>query len=65
MNVIYNYDAAPGFAETLKHLTREGLDVSICPESQDELLFQLLPDTEVLWHCLRPVDREVIEAAPD
>jgi len=62
--VIYNYDAAPGFAESLRQLSQEGLEVTICPEARDDLLFQRLPEAEVLWHCLRPVDRQVIEAAP-
>ncbi len=64
LKVIYNYAAAPEFALALKELGKEGLDVSVCPESNDDLLFQLLPDTEVLWHCLRPVDQQVINAAP-
>ena len=64
MNVIYNYAAGPEFAETLDALTNVGLDVSICPESDDARFFELLRDAEVLWHCLRPVDAKVIDAAP-
>ncbi len=64
MNVIYNYATGPEFAATLGALTAEGLDVSICPESDDERFFQLLREAEVLWHCLRPVDAAVIDAAP-
>ena len=64
MKVIYNYAAGPEFAEALGALRSAGLDVSICPESDDARLFELLRDTEVLWHCLRPVDAAVIDAAP-
>lgn len=64
MKVIYNYLAADGFAADLEALAREGLDVAICTESDDARLFQLLEDCDVLWHCLRPVDATVIDAAP-
>ena len=64
MKVIWNYDAAPGLETHLEGLTREGLEVAVCPESDDERLFRLLADAEVLWHCLRPVDAKVLHAAP-
>jgi phosphoglycerate dehydrogenase-like enzyme len=64
VNVIYNYAAGPEFAEALDGLTAQGLEVSICPESDDARLFELLREAEVLWHCLRPVDARVIDAAP-
>ena len=64
LKVIYNYDAAPEFAGVLQALSDNRLEVSICPEANDKLLFQLLKNADVLWHCLRPVNREVIEAAP-
>ncbi len=64
MNVVYNYAAGPEFSVALGELTVSGIDVSICPESEDARLFELLPKTDVLWHCLRPVDAAVIDAAP-
>ncbi len=64
MNVIYNYAAGPEFAESLAALSASQLDVAVCPESEDARLFELLRDAEVLWHCLRPVDARVIDAAP-
>ena len=64
MKVIYNYAAGPEFAQALGALSGVGLDVTICPESEDAQLFELLRDAEVLWHCLRPVDARVIDAAP-
>ena len=64
MKVIYNYAAGPEFAESLSALSASGLDVAVCAESEDARLFELLRDTEVLWHCLRPVDARVIDAAP-
>lgn len=64
MNVIWNYDAAPAFRRRLEALSDHGLRVSVCPESDDERLFELLEDADVLWHCLRPVDARVLESAP-
>ncbi len=64
MKVIYNYASGPEFAESLAALTTSGLDVAVCPESEDPRLFELLRDAEVLWHCLRPVDARVLDAAP-
>jgi phosphoglycerate dehydrogenase-like enzyme len=64
MRVIYHYDCGPQFARRLAGLAAQGLEVSVCPESDDARLFRLLPETDVLWHCLRPVDRRLLEAAP-
>ena len=64
MKVIYNYAAGPEFADSLAALSASQLDVAVCPESEDARLFELLRDADVLWHCLRPVDARVIDAAP-
>ena len=64
MKVIYNYAAGPEFAESLAALAASGFDVAVCPESEDARFFELLRDAEVLWHCLRPVDARVLNAAP-
>jgi phosphoglycerate dehydrogenase-like enzyme len=65
MRIIWNYDAAPAFRATLEGLAAQGLQVEVCPESDDARLFELLPETEVLWHCLRPVDAALFDAAPN
>jgi len=64
MRVIYNYAAGPDFTARLARLRAEGLDVDVCLESDDARLFALLANADVLWHCLRPVDRRVLDAAP-
>jgi len=64
MKVVWNYVAGPDLARRLAQLAGGGLDVAPCPEADDAMLFDLLQDAEVLWHCLRPVDRTVLEAAP-
>ncbi|HSG89544.1 MAG TPA: 2-hydroxyacid dehydrogenase [Pseudomonadales bacterium] len=64
MRVLYHYDAGDRLRARLDALAADGLDISICSERDDARLFELLPSTEVLWHCLRPVDAEVLAAAP-
>ncbi|XRQ06757.1 2-hydroxyacid dehydrogenase [Actinomadura welshii] len=41
-----------------------GLDVVSCSEQDDERFAELLPDTEVLWHVLRPVTAADMDRAP-
>lgn len=64
MRVLYHYDAGPKLRARLAGLAAEGLEVQVCSEADDARLFELLPETEVLWHCLRPVDVAVLDAAP-
>ncbi len=64
MKAIWNYDAGPALCRRLEALAAEGIEVAVCAESDDARLFRLLEDAEVLWHCLRPVDARVLEAAP-
>ena len=61
MKVLFHYAAGPELAGRLASL---GLDVVTCPEQDDALLAQLLPDAEVLWHVLKPCTAEMIAAAP-
>jgi len=64
MKVIWNYTTAPGLQRRFDELAEQGLQVSACPEDDDATLFELLADADVLWHCLRPVDARVLQAAP-
>ncbi|HEX7036553.1 MAG TPA: 2-hydroxyacid dehydrogenase [Pseudomonadales bacterium] len=64
MKVVWNYAAGPALERRLAALADQGLEVTVCPEEDDARLFRLLPETEVLWHCLRPVDAAVLDAAP-
>ncbi|MEE4298234.1 MAG: 2-hydroxyacid dehydrogenase [Pseudomonadales bacterium] len=64
MRVLYHYDAGPALRRRLADLADDGMDVVVCSEGDDGRFFELLADTEVLWHCLRPVDAEVFAAAP-
>lgn len=64
LRVLYHYAAGPALARRLAALTEVGIEVLTCSEQDDERFFELLPTTEVLWHCLRPIDAEVLDAAP-
>ncbi|MFW6093354.1 MAG: NAD(P)-dependent oxidoreductase [Pseudomonadota bacterium] len=64
MNVIWNYDAADKLTQRFTALAEQGLEVAVCPEADDERLYRLLENAEVLWHCLRPVDAALLDAAP-
>ncbi len=38
--------------------------MQVCSEADDQGFFALLPETDVIWHNLRPIDSYVLEAAP-
>lgn len=61
MKVLLHYAAGPALKERLSRLD---LDVAVCPEADDALLARLLPETEVLWHVLKPCTGAMIAAAP-
>jgi len=62
VKVLFHYSAGPALTAQLSSLP--GLDVSFCPESDDARLAALLPETEVVWHVLKPLTAAHIAAAP-
>jgi phosphoglycerate dehydrogenase-like enzyme len=62
MKVLFQSAAGPDLAARLAALTQ--LEITACPESDDALLMRLLPDTDVLWHVLKPCTAAMIAAAP-
>lgn len=62
MKLVFHAAAGPDLTARLASLP--GLDISICPESDDRLLAALLPDCEVLWHVLQRCTAEMIATAP-
>ena len=62
--VLFHYQAGPELASRLKELAGVGLDVRVvAPEDQSGLAREL-PETEVLWHVLAPVDAGFLAGAP-
>ncbi|PPQ35642.1 NAD(P)-dependent oxidoreductase [Rhodopila globiformis] len=62
MNVVFHAAAGPDLAGRLQRLP--GLSITVCPEDDNETLFRLLPECDVLWHVLQPCTRAMIAAAP-
>lgn len=55
MNVLLHYTAGPAWRQQLASLEHEGLQVECCDETDDARFYDLLPNSEVLWHLLRPL----------
>ncbi|MBV1904438.1 MAG: 2-hydroxyacid dehydrogenase [Pseudomonadales bacterium] len=68
LKVIYQYAAGTRFEKELATLaTREDrykLQISVCPETEITDFYAFLKQADVIWHCLAPIDAEVIAAAP-
>ncbi|HQT75652.1 MAG TPA: 2-hydroxyacid dehydrogenase [Rhodopila sp.] len=62
MNIVFHHTAGPDLAARLAAIP--GLGISICPEDDDGLLMQRLPDCDVLWHVLKRCTAAMIAAAP-
>lgn len=65
MKAIYHYDVGPWLAERLSALaTAERIQISTCPEDDDDGFARLLTDADVLLHNLKPVTEAHMAAAP-
>jgi phosphoglycerate dehydrogenase-like enzyme len=64
MKIIFHFAAGTELTAQLAAQKAQNLDVVIIPEADDAALTAALPDTEVLWHVLKPCTAEMIAAAP-
>lgn len=64
MIVLFHYQAPPALARRLAALAAEGLAIRGVAPGDEQALTAALPETEVLWHVLDPVDAAFIAAAP-
>ena len=62
MKVLFHYAAGPDLAARLAVLP--GLEITVCADDDDALLQRCLPETDVLWHVLKPCTAAMIAAAP-
>jgi phosphoglycerate dehydrogenase-like enzyme len=63
MKVLLHYTPGPAWQRELALLDRHGLQVDWCDETDDARFYNLLPDTQVLWHLLRPLSADDIARA--
>jgi len=62
MRVIFHYAAGPALSARLAALP--DLSVTVCSESDDTKLMELLPEADVLWHVLKPATAAMMARAP-
>ena len=63
MKVLLHYAPGPAWQRELASLDRQGLQVVWCDETDDARFYSLLPDAQVLWHLLRPLNADDIARA--
>ncbi|WP_241665956.1 2-hydroxyacid dehydrogenase [Prescottella subtropica] len=63
VRVLFHFDGSPRLQDRLAPLL-DDLDIRWCAEHDEERFRDLLPDTDVLWHVLRPVTDADLERAP-
>lgn len=55
IKILLHYDAGPAWRRKVASLGDQGLHVECCAESDDAMFDALLPETDVIWHLLRPL----------
>lgn len=64
MRAIFHYACSEDLDAKIASLAPAWLEVHSCPESDDQRLYRLLADADVLLHVLKPVTAAVMDAAP-
>ena len=64
LRAVFHYAASAGIAARLAAAESDWLSIDSCAEDDDERLFELLAEADVLWHVLKPATAAVIAAAP-
>ncbi|MES2711207.1 MAG: 2-hydroxyacid dehydrogenase [Pseudomonadota bacterium] len=62
MKVLFRFAAGPALQAQIAAL--DGVEVATCAEADDVAYAALLPETEALWHVLKPVTAADMDAAP-
>ena len=63
MKVLFRFDASEALRRTVTARSTSGITIVCTPESEDSGYELLLPEADVLWHVLKPVDERQIQAA--
>ncbi|MGQ0652563.1 MAG: NAD(P)-dependent oxidoreductase [Betaproteobacteria bacterium] len=64
MKVLFRFDASAALARRVESLSGNGIDVACAPESDSEAYERFLPQANVIWHVLKPIDERQISLAP-
>ena len=65
MKILLHYDAGEQMQQDVLALAAQGLNIVCCPEGPSQPFLSELKSTEVLWHCLQPIDKDIIAQAPE
>lgn len=63
MKILFRFDAGTWLEPRLAAIAGRDLSITLCSERSDEPYRTLMRDCDVLWHVLRPVTAETIDAA--
>lgn len=64
MNILFHFDVDPALQAEIDMRAGDDLTIDSCAQDDDEAFYRLLPQTDVLWHVLRPVSAADIARAP-
>ena len=59
MKIVFRFDGSAWLKQKVS-----AMGVELCPENENAAFERLLPEMEVLWHVLKPVTTDQIDAAP-
>lgn len=64
MKVVFHYDCGAWLEERLGTLAAHGIEATACPPDDEAAFRACLPRIDAIWHVLKPVTAETLEAAP-
>ena len=62
MKVLCHYTASPSFVHRFADLAPEGVELTVCPVEDLDRYYDLIAESEVLWHFLLPLTASMIDA---
>lgn len=63
MNILFHHQASDKLKEIFRSLSNDEISVSCCEGYGDEFN-RLLQETDVIWHVLTPLTKDIISSAP-
>lgn len=65
MKVLFHYDAGPKLRQELEGMSGDEFSMVYCQEGPEEPFRTELKTSDVIWHVLHPLTRELLESAPN